>query len=73
MASPPLLFALLSFRQAYLTDLTTPAEAAPASAWRTLDTRTVVAKAFLNTELHFEYPARSRASTARAAGSEDMI
>lgn len=73
MASPPLLFALFNFLHAYLTDFTAPAETAPATTCLKLDTRTVDAKDFLSTAPHFEYPARSRASTARAAGSEDKM
>lgn len=73
MASPPLLFALFSFLHAYRTDLIAPADTAPATACRKLDARTVDANDFLNADPHLEYPARSRASTARAAGSEDKI
>jgi len=73
MASPPALFALFNFFQAYLIDFTAPAETAPPTACLKLDTRTVDAKDFLNTGPHFEYPARSRASIARAAGFEDKM
>jgi hypothetical protein len=73
IASPPIVFALFNFFHAYRTDLTAPAEIAPPTACLKLDMRTVDAKDFLSTAPHLEYPARSRASTARAAGSEDKI
>lgn len=73
MAFSPPLFALFNFLHAYLTDFTAPAERSPPTTCLKLEIRTVEAKDFLNTAPHFEYPARSRASTARAAGSEDKM